>query len=217
MAKKTLDASALRREARAFADAESLHDEHSLFGVTDGKAVGTYIEHKFRRYLLERYTFVEGNSGNGIDFPDVNVDLKVTSLRQPQSSCPFRSARQKVFGLGYDLLVLVYNKVDDPKARTARLKIEYVVYIDAFASGDYTLTKRLREMVEDGANDDDIIGYLSDRNLPIDDIEAARIAEEVLRQPPPQGYLTISNALQWRLNYSHAIREAGSVSGVEKL
>ena len=41
-----------------------------------------------------------------------------------------------------------------------------------------------------------------DRNLPVDDIEANNIAEELLKAPPAQGYLTISNALQWRLQYS---------------
>ena len=34
----------LKSEAKAFADIESSHDEPTLFGVTDGKAVGTYFE-----------------------------------------------------------------------------------------------------------------------------------------------------------------------------
>ena len=38
----------LRAEAATFAAAESAHDEPSLYGVTDGKAVGTYLEHKFQ-------------------------------------------------------------------------------------------------------------------------------------------------------------------------
>jgi len=90
--------------------------------VTDGKAVGTYLEHKFRLYLRARYAFQEGNSARGIDFPDVGVDLKVTSAQQPQSSCPFSSAKQKVFGLGYALLVFVYHKTDDPLARARLLE-----------------------------------------------------------------------------------------------
>ena len=35
--------------------------------------------------------------------------IKVTSIKQPQSSCPFKDAKQKVFGLGYNLLVFVYD------------------------------------------------------------------------------------------------------------
>jgi hypothetical protein len=53
-------------EARLFAEAESSHPEPSLYGVTDGKAVGTYLEHKFRACLQERdYAFEKGNSAHG--------------------------------------------------------------------------------------------------------------------------------------------------------
>lgn len=86
----------LQREAKLFSLAESNHKEKSLFGITDGKAVGTYLEHKFKEYLRAKYDFEEGNSAGGIDFPDLKVDVKVTSITQPQSSCPFKSARQKI-------------------------------------------------------------------------------------------------------------------------
>ena len=55
----------LCHEAEEFSAAESQHAESSLFGVTDGKAVGTYLEHKFRLHLQARYEFEEGNSANG--------------------------------------------------------------------------------------------------------------------------------------------------------
>jgi len=89
-------------EATKFSDEESKHSEPSIFGITDGKAVGTYLEKKFRSYLKEKnYSFEEGNSASGIDFPNLRVDMKVTSIKQPQSSCPFKSARQKIYGLGW--------------------------------------------------------------------------------------------------------------------
>jgi len=109
----------LQKEARMFAIAESAHTEPSLFGVTDGKAVGTYLEHKFQTDLLNRYAYPRGSSAKGIDFPGLDVDIKVTSIRQPQSSCPFKSARQKIFGLGYSLLVFVYEKSDDAATQAA--------------------------------------------------------------------------------------------------
>jgi hypothetical protein len=88
----------LKNEAKNFSVLESNHDEPSIFGSTDGKAVGTYLEHKFQNYLETNYTFIKGNSASGIDFPGktINVDIKVTSIVQPQSSCPFKSARQKI-------------------------------------------------------------------------------------------------------------------------
>ena len=41
---KKLTVPCLKTEATAFAAQESTHAEPSLFGVTDGKAVGTYLE-----------------------------------------------------------------------------------------------------------------------------------------------------------------------------
>lgn len=57
----------LKDEAMVFARLESSHDEPALFGVTDGKAVGTYLEHKFQEYLIQKYTYVFGSSAKGID------------------------------------------------------------------------------------------------------------------------------------------------------
>ena len=98
----------LKKEAKIFSEIESSHDESSIFFFFYGKAVGTYLEYKFKAYLKEKYTFDEGNSANGIDLPSLGVDIKTTSIIQPQSSCPFKSARQKIYGLGYNLLVFVY-------------------------------------------------------------------------------------------------------------
>lgn len=83
----------LCQEAKIFAEIESNHHESSLYGVTDGKALGTYFEHKFQDY-------------------------------------------------------------------------------------------------------------------------AEQLADEVLHHPPDLGYLTISNALQWRLQYRRVIAEAGNIPGI---
>ncbi len=108
-------------EAAKFAEIESIYDEPTLYGVTDGKAIGTYLEQKFTTYLARNYRYQPGNSALGIDLPSLEVNIKVTSIKQPQSSCPFKSAAQKVFGLGYHLLIFVYEKYDDAVNRTGRL------------------------------------------------------------------------------------------------
>lgn len=210
-----LTAEAIKTEAAIFAREECVHAEPTLYGVDNGKTIGTYIEQKFRNYLIPRYSSIGGNSAKGIDFPDVNIDVKVTSHDQPQSSCPYKSARQKIFGLGYSLLVFVYKKTDEDLRHTATLYILNTIFIEAASTADYTMTKRLREMLTDGANQEDLVAYLTDRNLPVDEIEANNIASELLRGPlPEQGYLTISNALQWRLQYGRALQVAGKVPGV---
>ncbi len=214
---KPLSLPLLQTEAAAFAKSESKHSEPALFGVTDGKAVGTYLEHKFQTALQTRYGYARGNSAKGIDFPELGVDIKVTSIRQPQSSCPFRSARQKVYGLGYSLLVLVYDKRDDEAARTGRLDIQHTIFVEKERTADFQTTSGLLRLLENHANRDDLLAFFEERLLPVSDIEAATLADEIIRNPPQLGYLTISNALQWRLQYSRVIEQAGAVGGILRL
>lgn len=212
-----LDISAFISEAQGFSAYESAHSEPKLFGVTDGKAVGTYLEHKFTDYLAEKYNFLPGNSASGIDFPSIQTDMKVTSRRQPQSSCPYKSARQKIYGLGYNLIVFVYDKIDDSLQRTARLNITDTVFVEASRTADYQTTTGIINILERHGNKDDLIGFMIERNLPVDEIEINSIASEILRNPPVQGFLTISNALQWRLQYSRVIECAGQVQGIHSI
>jgi len=207
----------LCREAENFARLESSYGEPSLYGVTDGKAVGTYFEHKFQQYLRRNHVYGEGNSAMGIDFPSLNVDMKVTSIRQPQSSCPFRSARQKIYGLGYSLLVFVYDKMDDVVTQTGRLQIEHTIFVDAERTADYQTTRGISDLLASDANVDDLVAFMQERFLPVDEVQALQLAEEILTTPPPIGYLTISNALQWRLQYRRVIQEAGNISGLRKV
>lgn len=207
----------LQEEAKIFSELESEHDETSIYGSTDGKAVGTYLEHKFKNFLSQKYDFDIGNSASGIDLPELEVDIKTTSIIQPQSSCPFKSARQKIFVLGYNLLVFVYKKEDNQQTKTSRLYILHTIFVSKNRTADYQLTTSLNKILENNANKDDIIALFHDKNLPVDDILADLLADEILSHKPEIGYLTISNALQWRLQYSRIIEKAGSVNGVARL
>ncbi|MCF8720356.1 hypothetical protein [Nitrospina gracilis] len=215
--KPQLTIDALIKEAERFSDLESKYDEPSLYGVTDGKAVGTYLEHKFRGYLSDLYTYEAGNTASGIDLPTLGVDIKVTSIRQPQSSCPYKSASQKIYGLGYSLLVFVYEKTDDHENRTARLNMKHTIFVDKKRTADFQMTKGLLDILKNDGNMDDLFAFILDKNLPVDEIGARNIAEEILKNPPTQGYITISNALQWRLQYSRVIQKAGQIKGIQKL
>jgi hypothetical protein len=175
------------------------------------------LEHKFQTELLTQYAYPKGSSAKGIDFPGLDVDIKVTSIRQPQSSCPFKSARQKIYGLGYSLLVFVYDKTDDQAARMARLNIVHTIFVERQSTADFQTTSGLLRLLENKANRDDILAFFAERMLPLDEISAASLADEVLTTPPQLGYLTISNALQWRLQYSRAIEQAGVAPGLLRL
>jgi len=169
--------------------------------------------------LASEYEYEVGSSAKGIDLPssDIYTDIKVTSITLPQSSCPFRDAKQKIFGLGYNLLVFVYDKIDNPDTKTANLNFVSCTFIEKDRTGDYTITYRLREMVNDKANLEDIISYLNDRNIPADETTLQNLAQQIINNPPKQGYLTISNALQWRLQYGRIVNLTENVSGITRI
>lgn len=212
--KPLLTIDALVQEAECFCAIETKYNHVALRGITDGKAVGTYVEHRFQEYLQHNYEFAIGNSAYGIDIPDasINTDIKVTSIKQPQSSCPFYNTRQKIYGLGYNLLIFVYEKIDD--GEICKLYFHYCTFISKEKTADYSLTAQLINALCNKANKEDIIAILSDRNLPGDSIAYNQLADEILKNPPEQGYLTISNALQWRLQYSRAISLRNSIQGI---
>jgi hypothetical protein len=213
----------LRDEATLFSEIESNHSELSLFGVSDGKAIGTYLEHKFRTYLTEKgYTYQMGNAASGLDFPGLDIDIKVTSVKQPQSSCPFRSIRQKVYGLGYSLLVFVYEKSDDASTKTAVLKMVSTVFVEKDQTADHAMTAGIRKIVADGQINGDsievtkqeLMAHMEARSLTSEEHELRTLADAIMENLPEQGYLTISPALQWRLQYKRVMEKAGTVKGV---
>ncbi len=219
MEKPALTIPALINEAKQFCESESLTSNDYLFGITDGKAVGTFIEQKFKNHLTAVYSVHIGNAASGIDLPssDILTDIKVTSIRQPQSSCPFKDARQKIYGLGYNVLVFVYDKTDDHQMKTSILNFVSCTFIEKERTADYQTTLALRQMIENKANTDDISAYLSDRNLPADDMVLFQLAEQILQNPPAQGYLTISNALQWRLQYGRIVTMQNQIEGITRI
>jgi hypothetical protein len=71
--------------ARGFSSVFSSTPHNDLRGVTDGKAVGTYVEHKFQEFLIDRDVVRPeeiGSSAKGIDLPSLDIDIKVTSIKQ---------------------------------------------------------------------------------------------------------------------------------------
>lgn len=188
-----------------------------LFGITDGKAVGTFVEHLFKDHLSERYDLTVGNSANGLDLPSVNTDIKVTSIKQPQSSCPFKDSKQKIFGLGYNLLVFVYKKHDNPKTKTGMLDFVSCSFIDKSRTADFQTTTGLRAIISNQGNQDDIFAFLTEHHIPSDEVTLYQMAAEILNNPPQIGYLTISNALQWRLQYGRIVSLTDDISGIEQI
>lgn len=215
--KKQLTIESLINEAEKFCANNTGVSRPELFGVTDGKAVGTFVEHLFQQYLANRYDLTVGNSASGLDLPSVNTDIKVTSIKQPQSSCPFKDSKQKIFGLGYNLLVFVYKKHDDSKSKKGMLEFVSCSFIDKSRTADFQTTTGIHKIISNQGNQDDVFAFLVDHNIPSDEVTLYKIAGEILNNPPQIGYLTISNALQWRLQYSRIVSLNDNVIGIRQI
>jgi len=97
------------------------------------------------------------------------------------------------------------------------LQVKNTVFVAKGRTADYQTTRGILDLLANEANVDDLVAFMQERFLPVDEIQAVRLAEEILITPPAIGYLTISNALQWRLQYRRAIQEAGNVDGLRKV
>ena len=94
---------------------------------------------------------------------------------------------------------------------------EEPIFVQKERTADYQTTSGLLRLIENKANRDDILAFFQERKLPLDEVEAESLTDEVLRTPPEVGYLTVLNALQWRLQYGRVIEQAGKIGGILRL
>jgi hypothetical protein len=78
--KKKLTIETLIKEAQIFCAEQSKFQHKELFGVTDGKAVGTLIEQKFQKHLNDKYEVTIGSSASGVDLPSEDPKSKTATL-----------------------------------------------------------------------------------------------------------------------------------------
>lgn len=204
----------LPQAAKKFCNQYSGVPKKELYGVTDGKAVGTFVEHLFQDFLTTYYTIDVGNSAKGLDLPSVNTDIKVTSIIQPQSSCPYKDSKQKIYGLGYNLIIFVYDKHDDDNGKSGILDFLSCTFVESRRTSDYQTTTGILKIIENNGNAEDIFAFLVERNIPADEVTLMNMATELIKNPPLVGYLTISNALQWRLQYGRIVTLQEKVDGI---
>lgn len=169
---KVLSKEAVCREALHFA--RTVVPQLTVPSKRDGKTLGTFMERSFCKHLsVCGYTFQWGNAANGLDLPDLRIDIKTTSSRRPQSSCAFNGLHEAVYGLQYDLIVFVYKLLDqDPIPQRAlpasggsdsdeppllddsgdQLRIESVLFIDCRNALDKRLNADLRRILDTPRN-----------------------------------------------------------------
>ena len=111
----------------------------------------------------------------------------------------------------------MYEKVDNVDRRTSRLRIRHTVFVERQVTADYQTTQGLLEILDRDGNEDDAAAFLLDRRLPLDEVGAQQLAGEVLGRRPLPGFLTMSNALQWRLQFRRVLDIVDSGQGVYRL
>ena len=196
----------LIEEAHQFANDFSKKSHNKLFGITDGKAIGTYIENLYKDIIKTKYGVKVATASNGIDIPNENIDIKCTLTTRPQSSCPYKSFRQKVYGLGYSILLFTYIKNDNFDTKECKIIINGVYYISENETSDTYITENINYILDNSLNkEEELIELFKEVKLPADDFDLSQLAKEVLINRPNIGKLTISNALQWRLQYSKIV------------
>lgn len=97
--------------------------------------------------------------------------------------------------------------------------LEFVscTYIDKNRTADFQTTTGLRQIIENKGNVDDIFAFLNDHKIPADEITLMAMAKDILNNPPIVGYLTISNALQWRLQYGRIVTLDEAIDGISPI
>lgn len=120
---------------------------------TDGKSLGTCIE-KLLKAEISRQLGVPltGSAAAGVDIPELLLNTKATSDKQPQSSEPFDSPYERVLGAKFDILACVYNGKEFLQLQTATsLQITAAMYYERTEVADQQLcesARLLRELIQ---------------------------------------------------------------------
>jgi hypothetical protein len=166
------------------------------------KTSATAIEQRLHEYLGRRYIVDRGNAASGADLPALGYDIKVTSMRKPQSSAPYRGISEKIFGLPYGILVLPYSD------SRGRVTFGEPVLLRPEETADRRLTAQLNEMKKQGVGWGQFIGFLRAITPDVEPVELERLASRIVDEEIPSGRVGLSDARQWRVRYGEAIREA---------
>ena len=90
-------------------------------------------------------------------------------------------------------------------------------FIESSRTADYQTTTGILNIIANNGNVDDIFAFLIDHKIPSDEVTLMNMAKDIFNNPPKVGYLTISNALQWRLQYSRIVGLSEDIDGITQI
>lgn len=77
-----------------------------------------------------------------------------------------------------------YEKTDTHETQSAAIDVHHVLFIARSMTGDYQTTRGILEILERGGNREDLVAFMEDRNLPLDEVGRTALAERVLSDVP---------------------------------
>lgn len=118
---------------------------------SDSKTLGTCVEKLLKAEIGRAFDLqITGSSASGVDIPELNLNTKATSDRQPQSSEPFKSAYERILGANYDILLSVYNGeafLEDARRSLEIVNIAYLTKTEVADANLCVLARLSRELL----------------------------------------------------------------------
>lgn len=114
-------------------------------------------------------------------------------------------------------IISSYKKYDDAERHVGLLDFVSCSFVEKSRTADFQTTTGIRHILSNQGNQDDIFAFLVEHNIPGDEVTLYKMAGDILNNPPEIGYLTISNALQWRLQYGRVVSLSDKVDGIEQI
>lgn len=171
--------------AKAFCAQYGGVPQETPYGVTDGKAAGTFVERLLEDYLSQRHDMASGNSARGLGLPSASTGIEAAPPARPRSGCPCRDGKQKIYGLGCSLAVSVHGKNDGHTDKAGALDYCACSFVDSQRAADYQTAAGIRNITADNGNEDDIFALLVERNIPVRRSLADEYGERIVAHPAP--------------------------------
>lgn len=171
--------------AKAFCAQYGGVPRETLYGVTDGKAAGTFAGRLFEDYLSQRHDMASGNSAGGLGLPSASTGIKAAPPVRPQSGCPYRDGKQKKYGLGCSLAVSVHGENDGHTDKAGALDYCACSFVDSQRAADYQTAAGIRNIIADNGNEDDVFAFWVERNIPVRRSLADEYGERIVAHPAP--------------------------------